>query len=205
MIVDISHVSEEVMRDVLKTSLAPVMFSHSGAYSVHAHVRNVKDDVLQMLKINGGVVMVNFYSNFITNKPNEATIDHAIRHLNHIRNKIGADHVGIGSDFDGVEAMPKGLDDVSKFPQLFDRLARAPYFWSAEELRKLAGLNTIRIFKQAEFVRDSLRYEPVIEDLIPSDDITSANVNAAQCRTDLSEYTKTRRGNAMKFSAAEGM
>jgi membrane dipeptidase len=66
MLVDLSHVSSDAMRDALQMSRAPIIFSHSNAYALNPHPRNVPDDVLRMLPANGGVVMVNFYPTFLS-------------------------------------------------------------------------------------------------------------------------------------------
>jgi membrane dipeptidase len=80
MIPDISHVSEGVMLDVLETSKAPVMFSHSSVWEIRKHHRNVKDHVLQKLKENNGVIMINFYSDYVTTDV-PANITHVVRKI----------------------------------------------------------------------------------------------------------------------------
>lgn len=87
--------------------------------------------------------------------------------------------------------MPVGLEDVSKYPALFDLLAEDGHGWipwTAEELKKLAGLNFIRVFKAVEAVRDSLKSSEILDDPVPYDDVIEANPNATQCRTDLNKY-----------------
>lgn len=93
MMVDISHVSKGVMIDVMKVTRAPVIFSHSNAWTVRQHHRNVHDEVLLELKRNHGIIMVSFYPNFLGGD----SISKIIEHLNYIRNLIGTDNVGIGS------------------------------------------------------------------------------------------------------------
>jgi membrane dipeptidase len=108
-----------------------------------------------------------------------------------MRNLIGADHVGIGGDYDGVDSVPKGLEDVSKYPALFDKLAvGSDEFtpWSKDELKKLAGLNLIRVFKDVERVRDSMKNDKIIDDPIPYDDIKTQNPDVGICRTDIESY-----------------
>ena len=111
MMVDLSHVSPNTMRDVLRITRAPVMFSHSGAYNLSRHLRNVPDDVLRSVKKNGGVVMVPAISYFMNwDNPDGATIDDMIAHVLHIANLAGWDHVGLGSDFDGSTHVVQGLE-----------------------------------------------------------------------------------------------
>lgn len=92
MMVDISHVSKGVMLDVLNTTQAPVIFSHSNSWTIHKHHRNVQDDVLLELKKKHGIIMVNFYPYFLGG----ASMSKVIEHLNYIRRLIGTDHIGIG-------------------------------------------------------------------------------------------------------------
>uniref|UniRef100_A0A182PEP3 Dipeptidase n=1 Tax=Anopheles epiroticus TaxID=199890 RepID=A0A182PEP3_9DIPT len=170
MMIDISHVSYGVMRDVLEHSRAPVIFSHSSAHAVHEHHRNVQDDILRELGSKRGIVMVNFYPLFVGGN----TIDDVIKHLNHIRSITGVDHIGLGGDYNGVAVTPEGLEDVSKYPDLFDMLANGELRtgerfepWTRDDLQKLAGLNLIRVFREVERIRDTLSGEDPYEDLIP--------------------------------------
>ncbi|RZB39580.1 Peptidase M19 domain containing protein [Asbolus verrucosus] len=149
MMVDLSHVSHNVMSEAIDVSKAPVIFSHSSAFAIHAHHRNVRDDVLAKVTVNGGIVMVNFYSAFIGD--GNVTIENVVDHINHIAEVAGVDYVGIGSDYDGVSSVPKGLEDVSKYPDLFDLLKKSnPERWTIANLEKLAGRNFHRVFKKVE-------------------------------------------------------
>jgi membrane dipeptidase len=117
MLVDLSHVSHQTMRDALQVAKAPVIFSHSAAYSKTKIGRNVPDDVLQTVKQNGGVVMVPSVP-FFLREPEEgqdftdirANVDDYLDHVVYIANLIGWEHVGLGSDFDGCEITAEGLD-----------------------------------------------------------------------------------------------
>lgn len=117
MMVDLSHVSREAMHAVLNLTTVPVIFSHSSAFSLCNNPRNVPDSVLTRIKETGGVVMVNFYPAFIKCGENDgkpATLNDVADHIDHIARVAGHEHVGIGSDFDGINSVPVGLEDVSK-------------------------------------------------------------------------------------------
>ncbi len=151
MLVDISHISARAMRKVLKVTNAPVIASHSSAYAINNHVRNIPDDVLQMVKLNGGVVMVNFYSKFITQN-GSGSVSTVADHIDHIVKIAGIDHVGIGSDFDGVPQLPTGLEDVSKYPNLEKELKARGY--SDGDIIKIFHDNLLRVFERIEGVRN---------------------------------------------------
>ncbi|MEJ2204568.1 MAG: dipeptidase [Gemmatimonadota bacterium] len=147
MLVDLSHTSPETMHDALDVAEAPVIWSHADTRGLRDHPRNVPDDVLERLPANGGVVMITFVPSFLTDRE-EATIGDVADHIEHVVAVAGVDHVGIGSDFDGITSTPVGLEDVSTYPALFAELSRRG--WSEQDLAKLAGENLLRAMREAE-------------------------------------------------------
>lgn len=160
MLVDLAHVSPDTMRDAIATSTRPVMVSHSGAAALCDHPRNVPDDVLAAIGAMGGVVMVAFVPTFLDQarrdwflagedgEPPAVTVATVADHIEHVRAVAGAHAVGLGADYDGTDAMPIGLEDVSGYPRLFDELrARG---WSEDELQALAFRNVLRVLEASD-------------------------------------------------------
>jgi len=159
MLVDLSHVSADCMRASLKVSRAPVIFSHSSAQALNRLPRNVPDDVLKLLSANGGVVMVNFYSKFVIptalldiNEDAHGSIHDVVDHIEHAISVAGIDHVGIGSDFDGVPRLPVQLDDVSAYPLITQELLNRGH--AEADIHKLLGENVLRALRRAEAVAE---------------------------------------------------
>ena len=151
MMVDISHVADKTFYDALEVSSAPLIASHSSCRALNDVPRNMTDDMIVRLAKKGGVVQVNFYCTFLTNaKPPHATLNDVVEHIDHIRKIAGIDAIGIGSDFDGIDCAPVGLEDVSKFPNLTRALLENGY--SAEDVRKIYGGNFLRVMKAVEKV-----------------------------------------------------
>ncbi|MDM7923420.1 MAG: dipeptidase, partial [Pyrinomonadaceae bacterium] len=197
ILVDISHVSEKVMLDVLDITKAPLIASHSGARAVHDHTRNVPDSVLKRLPQNGGVIMVVFYPSFLdertSNEENArsaklreqiaklreqykddrfarekavaeleaanpiyiADYKRVVDHIDHIKKVAGIDHVGLGSDFDGIPFLPEGMKGVEDLPVITYEMLRRGY--TEAEIKKVLGGNMLRAMEQTERVARGTR------------------------------------------------
>ena len=190
ILVDISHVSDSTFWDAIATSTRPVIASHSSARALAPHRRNLTDDMLRAVAKTGGVVNVNFFSQFIDStfisrfaaiEPRLRAEDRRLRdagtaneeiraqvaalrqrlldsipdtplsvlidHIDHIAKVAGVDHVGIGSDFDGVTALPVGMEDVTRLPRIAQALLDRGY--SEADVRKIIGGNMLRVLETA--------------------------------------------------------
>ncbi|XP_062276306.1 dipeptidase 2 [Scomber scombrus] len=168
MIVDLSHSSWDTAWAVLNHSKAPVIFSHSSSYSICSHSRNVPDWLLNELKRNRGLIMVNLHNNFISCK-DKANISNVADHFDHIKKVIGAESIGIGGDFDGALSFPQGLEDVSKYPALIQELLHRN--WTENELADVLRRNFLRVFEEVERVRDVLHSNHPSEVQIPVEEV----------------------------------
>jgi len=191
MIVDVSHVGEQTFWDVMKVTNKPVIASHSSAWALCHHRRNLKDDQLKAIAKNGGVVFINFNPPFIDSTyarketalrerlqpridsiQNTITGDEFIKdqyaveslmmefesirpplstlidHFDYVAKLIGVDHVGIGSDFNGITVAPKEMDDVADLPNITRELLKRGY--SERDVRKILGENFLRVLHTVE-------------------------------------------------------
>lgn len=176
MLVDLSHTSYWTQIAVLSnnTSRSPVIYSHSSAFSVCPHPRNVHDDALELVRKTESLVMINFSPGFVSCLPPDDpmqlppfyeannTIEHVVDHIMYIGENVGYDHVGLGSDYDGMGEPPEGLHDVSKFPRLVEILLERNV--SDHDVSKIVGGNLIRVWKQAEEVKRKMQEEGVEEE-----------------------------------------
>ncbi|KAL4783358.1 hypothetical protein BJX76DRAFT_348667 [Aspergillus varians] len=150
-IIDLSHTSEVAQKDVLEISKAPVIFSHSACFGLVPHPRNATDETLQLLKKNGGVIMICFLRDLVDpSGGRNATRAQVVDHILYAAEKIGYEHVGIGSDFDGMLEGPEGLDDVSQFPDLVVGLLRRGV--TESQIEQIVGLNVLRVMGEVENV-----------------------------------------------------
>ena len=190
LMIDISHVNDEAFYQAIELSQVPVIASHSSLrHFTPGFERNVDDAMLNKLAEKGGVLQINFGSNFISQRPRDymdlmnnflelkfgqsregiseevinearkeffsknkypyATLDEVLDHFDRVINLVGVDHVGIGSDYDGVgDTLPIGLKDVSSYPSLIEGFLERGY--SREDIDKILGGNLIRVWKEVE-------------------------------------------------------
>ncbi len=145
MIIDVAHTGIRTIWDILATTKNPIIATHSGVRALNNHTRNLTDAQIDSIARRGGVIGVVFYPPFLSSR-GIATIDTVIKHIDYIRNRVGIDYVAIGSDFDGIESVPAGLEDVAKLPNLTSALLRRGY--SIADVRKILGENYMRVFNQ---------------------------------------------------------
>ncbi len=190
MLVDLSHVGEQTFWDAINTTTKPILVSHSCAYKLCPHRRNLKDEQIMAVGKNGGVIHLNFYSGFVDSTfekrsdvftakhkiemdsllkinpepyfmqvylfekyPDEVknlrpTLSMLLDHLDYIVKLIGVNHVGLGSDFDGVNSLPQQLDDVTAYPLITKALVERGY--SKKNIRKILGGNFLRLLAANE-------------------------------------------------------
>jgi len=144
VIIDVSHTGIKTIQDILQITKNPIVATHSGVRAIKNHYRNLYDSQIIDIKNTGGVIGVVFYPPFLTT--GTAYIDNVIQHIDYIKNLVGIDYIAIGSDFDGIESTPVGLEDVSKFPALTLKLLEHGY--SQEDVEKILGGNFMRVFEQ---------------------------------------------------------
>jgi len=191
IMVDVSHLSDDAVREVLEVSTSPVIASHSSArHFTPGWERNMGDELIKALADNGGVISINFGSGFISKAARDydeprwaaarawmaenpgktyadvasewlpgyiaevgpypfASLDDVLDHFDHVVALTGINHVGIGSDYDGVgDSLPTGLKDVSSYPNLVEGLLERGY--SEEDIRKILGENVLRVWEEVE-------------------------------------------------------
>ncbi len=147
MIVDVSHIAPRGFWDVMSISSAPVMASHSNCSTVCAHKRNLDDKQIHALIGKQGFIGINLYPAFLSNG-DRADIKTILRHMEHILSLGGENILGLGSDFDGVDALPKGISGAREYIALFDEMARIGY--SDALIAKITHKNMINFMKRIE-------------------------------------------------------
>jgi membrane dipeptidase len=144
MLVDVSHLSDKGFYDVLSVSKKPIIATHSCARSICNHTRNMTDDMLHALGVNGGVVGLNFFRSFLIKDGKKSSLDMVLKHAKHIVNCAGIDALALGSDFDGIDGEIE-WKDYSGMQTVVDTLGT---YFNEEELEKICYKNAYRIFAQ---------------------------------------------------------
>jgi len=170
MIIDISHSSDETFWDVIKITEAPIIASHSSVRAIVENPRNLTDDMIQAVATNRGIVMINFMTPLLDSEKSpfwksasgwhwfwnpkhpETPLSKLVDHIDHIVQVAGIDHVGIGSDFDGIPFtpywLPERLKDVGDLPNITVELIRRGY--KDKEISKILGGNILRVIGEVE-------------------------------------------------------
>ncbi len=161
IMIDISHVSDAAFLQAIDISNTPVIASHSSLrHFTPGWERNVSDSMLEALANKGGVLQINFGTAFLTdvndksNSYDPSTYIHAgvtdvVDHIDRVVALVGVEHVGIGSDYDGVgDTLPNGLKDVSTYPNLIAELQNRGY--STNDIQKILGGNFARVWREVE-------------------------------------------------------
>jgi microsomal dipeptidase-like Zn-dependent dipeptidase len=155
IMIDISHPSKEAIRQMIELSKAPVIASHSSARALRDHSRNLDDEQLEWVKQNGGVVQTVALGSYLTDREDPpANIEDFIDHIDYMVDKMGIDHVGISSDFDGGGGID-GWKDASETQNVTSALRNRGY--SDEEIAKIWGGNLMRVLDEVQKIADQLQ------------------------------------------------
>ena len=155
IMIDISHPSKEAIRQMTELSKAPIIASHSSARALRDHPRNVDDEQLNWIKENGGVIQTTALGFFLTDREDPpANMDDFMDHIDHMVEKIGIDHVGISSDFDGGGGIV-GWEDASETMNVTTALRERGY--SESEIAKLWGGNLLRVLDEVQEIAAKLQ------------------------------------------------
>ena len=155
IMIDISHPSKEAIRQMTELSKAPIIASHSSARALRDHPRNVDDEQLNWIKENGGVIQTTALGFFLTDREDPpANMDDFMDHIDHMVEKIGIDHVGISSDFDGGGGI-EGWEDASETMNVTTALRERGY--SESEIAKLWGGNLLRVLDEVQEIAAKLQ------------------------------------------------
>lgn len=148
MMIDISHASSETVFDVLECSTAPIIASHSGAWAIKNHNRNLKESEIKAIASKGGVIQVATGRFFLSNLPkHQVTVKHIADHIDHVVSIAGIEHVGLGTDFDGGGGVV-GLENTSKMKALTIELLKRGY--TSQQLGLFWGGNLLRVWETVQ-------------------------------------------------------
>ncbi|WVQ79790.1 hypothetical protein IAT38_001890 [Cryptococcus sp. DSM 104549] len=157
VMVDLSHVTDGTMRDVLDMTEVPVAFTHSGARGIWDHPRNVPDEILSRIGPgkNEGIIQSVLFKHFIDS--NNATIPRVVDHVEYIAARTSKQHVGLASDFDGMGEVVEGMEDCSRWPYLVAEFIRRG--WTDTEIKGLLGGNLLRVMRAVEQAAQDSRHQ----------------------------------------------
>jgi len=146
ILVDLAHASRRTMLDVLSIARRPVIVSHGNPRRLVDTPRNVDDEVLELLRRNGGVVGISAIVSSLTGR-SEATVEDLVQHFTYVRDTFGVDLLAIGTDFFGITSVPRGFESIDKLPELYRRLMDRGF--SEEDIAKVAYGNVLRVIRQS--------------------------------------------------------
>lgn len=148
---DVSHLNERGFWDVYEKMDLPPIASHSNCKALCSSFRNLTDRQIDAIIEKNGYIGVNFYPHFLSDGGENTTIDDVIRHIDYIAARGGIHVIGLGSDFDGIEVQPKGLENASKMKDIADALLKHGY--SEKDTEGIMGMNLWNLLKKGESVR----------------------------------------------------
>ncbi len=145
IVIDLAHTHTRCVREVCEITEAPVIISHTGLSGIRPAQRNASDDDIRLVADTGGVVGVIYATTWISEKV-FPTLQEVVDHIDYLRDKVGIDHVALGSDWDGLIMLPRGMRDARDLPRLFHLLEERGY--SQKEISKIAGGNFLRTWRR---------------------------------------------------------
>lgn len=143
IVLDLAHIAEPGFWDALACSQGPVVATHANAHALHPHARNLRDDQIKAIAERAGLVGITFVPGFLSKEP--ADLGHVLAHIDYIIRLVGDDHVGLGSDFDGITTGPTRLTDLGSLPNLTAGMLALGY--DAARIEKILGGNWARVFQ----------------------------------------------------------
>lgn len=146
IIIDVSHLSKKGVIDVIKNSNKPIVASHSNSKRICSHARNLDDKTIELIANNGGIIGVNVYPPFLSKKDNEDGFLMIRRHIDYIKKVGGIDAVSIGSDFDGIDVLPKNITSIADLCQVGEKLVKCGYTYN--DVEKILYKNAQRVFSE---------------------------------------------------------
>lgn len=146
MLVDVSHISTAGFWSVIETSSKPIIATHSNAKSLCSHPRNLNDEQIKALAQNGGLAGITFAGQFLEEDWRNACIESVYKHIDYMLNLIGNDdHIGFGSDFDGISHPPYNIQGVQDYKPLIEYLSK---YYSDKTINKITHQNVINLMQK---------------------------------------------------------